>query len=105
MKLPITITDTAGGTLRLTTTKLVELTGEVIPGNKWYLNLRSLLEPETKYSFNDYVKLHRVGGGTTGWAVLIPSVCRIGCRYFTAKDFALIMKAARATKGAKKKKK
>lgn len=105
MKFPVIIKDNSGGELILTKTRLIELTGEAIEGMKWYLNLRSLLKPQRTVHPHVYVKLLRNGYERTGWAVLVPEVYRIGCRYFDKKTFELIMKAAKATKGVKKKKK
>ena|ERR1017187_5451674 len=90
------ITDVKGGKLRLTSTSLTELTGEVLPGDRWTLNLSEL----TRKGATDRVTelfLHRVDrtyGTCTGECTADALHTRIGCRVFTIRTFARIMRAA-----------
>ena len=90
------ITDVRGGKLRLTSTSLTELTGEVMPGDKWTLDLPELTKAGATDGYLE-LRLHR-GDRTYG---LVTGACtadalhtRIGCRVFTIRTFARIMRAA-----------
>jgi hypothetical protein len=90
------ITDVIGGKLKLTSTTLTELTGEVLPGDKWTLRLTEL----TRAGATDRVTelfLHRIDrtyGKVTGACTVDALHTRIGCRVFTIRTFARIMRAA-----------
>jgi hypothetical protein len=94
------ITDIRGGKLKLTSTTLTELTGEVVPGDKWTLDLSEL----TKAGATDRVTelfLHRIDrtygkitGKITGACTADASHLRIGCRVFTIRTFGRIVRAA-----------
>jgi hypothetical protein len=90
------ITDVKGGKLRLTSTSLTELTGEVLPGDRWTLNLSELTRKGATNRVTELF-LHRVDrtyGTVTGACTADASHLRIGCRAFTTRTFARIMRAA-----------
>ena len=89
------ITDIRGGKLRLTSTTLTELTGERMPGDKWTLDLIELTNVRTDGT--DEMTLHRIDrtyGTVTGACTADALHTRIGCRVFTIRTFARIMRAA-----------
>jgi hypothetical protein len=90
------ITDVKGGKLRLTSTALTELTGEVMPGDKWTLDLSELTRGGATNGLNELL-LHRVAadyGEVTGACKARAFSLQIGCRTFTVRTFARIMRAA-----------
>jgi len=104
---PEIIKDICGGKLRLSTTRLTELTGESSLGQKWYLHLRHLrisnLNGVGPYRLNDldvvYICRRAAGRLIRGNAFVDASRRRIGCRFFSKTVFRKIMKAAGITKG------
>lgn len=87
------IKDLNGWTLRLSKTKLVELTGERLAGQRWALPLSELKTD----AFN--VAILCIAGtllGEEGRAIVDKEGHRIGCREFSRTTFNKIMKAARA---------
>ncbi len=92
------IKDIKGGRLRLSKTRLTELTGETTLGIKWYLPLktlkRRLLEGRTEVGLGMHT-----ASGIYGCALLDLSRNKIGCRYFTKRTMAKIIKAAKKARG------
>jgi hypothetical protein len=91
------IRDVNGYKLILTKNQLKESTGEVVPGDKWTLDLSELTKPNEGPIARIRVYLHRVDdvyGNATGECFAVPSRNSIGCRTFTVKTFNRIMRAA-----------
>lgn len=82
------IKDVKGGTLRLTSTSLVERTGESMPPCKWRLALSSLSDAMD----GEELPIYRLG--CVGHATFRPNKRTIGCRTFDVKNWKKIMKAA-----------
>jgi hypothetical protein len=97
------IKDIHGGTLRLSKTRLTELTGCAIDGECWYLPLKNLRKPSdgpVSRLFNGwtFVTIYLPAKGNirrfprTGEVTL--GRTRIGCRNFSKETMAQILKAA-----------
>lgn len=89
------ITDINGGTLKLSKTRLTEVTGSAVPGILWYLPLETLAKAKSLEWLSIFTKWGT--GKVRGAANFEPSINRIGCRSFDDATFKKIMKAARAT--------
>lgn len=92
------ITDIKGGKLKLLKHTLTEVTGEAVPGFKWTVDLASLKYPHATAFGTKMVWLYREEGGAIGEALYYPERYCIGCRAFTKKTFARILKAVKAVK-------
>lgn len=91
------VKDLKGGTLRLTRTKLVELTGQT-GFSKWTLELSELKSPRLVNGCL-WVDIHRpcVFDGANDIVTCVmcaPKNHKIGCRTFSARTFNKIMRAA-----------
>jgi hypothetical protein len=93
------ISDVIGGTLKLSATRLTELTGEQVEGMHWYLPLSTLAKATKSRAIRKDLKIFSKSytPKLVGYAAFMPDVLRIGCRYFDEKTFNKIMKAARKT--------
>ena len=91
------IKDIKGKKLELKTKKatLTEVTGEALKGTKWSLDLRQLntVEPGGCLTI-----VQSTGEGYRGAARFYPEIRTLGCRTFTKKTFALILKVAKGAK-------
>ena len=92
------IKDTKGKKLRLLkkAATLTEVTGEAVKGIKWYLNLRQLNTAEP----GQYLIITQFDNAYSyiGVARFYPEIRTLGCRKFTKKTFALILKVAQGAK-------
>lgn len=88
------ITDIRGGKLRLTKTRLTELTGESYKGLLWFLSLAQVSNP--KEINGTCLKIYCPGRVEYGDAFFQIEARRIGCRNFDRKTFNLILKTAKA---------
>jgi hypothetical protein len=91
------ITDAKGGKLKLTRTTLTELTGEAMPGDKWTLRLSELTRAGATDEGRTALLMHRIDpayGELTGACTASAFHLQIGCRGFTVRTFARIMRAA-----------
>jgi hypothetical protein len=90
------ITDVNGEKLLLTKTFLKELTGEVVPGAKWRLDLTELTRSCATSRGVELLlqRIDRTYGKVTGVCTADAAHLRIGCRLFTIRTFGRIMRAA-----------
>lgn len=90
------IKDTKGKKLRLLkkAATLTEVTGEAVKGIKWSLDLRQLNTVEP----GSYMIITQPNDGYTGAARFYPEIRTLGCRKFTKKTFARILKVAQGAK-------
>jgi len=93
------IKDIRGGTLRLSKTRLTEITGCVHSYEQWFLTLKNLKSTVEHFGKTWFVYIQLLPGARqvsrTGNVAYNLDECSIGCRTFTKTTFRKILKAAK----------